>query len=124
MNIVRIRKEIVNTKFTLIDIWELEKAQFTFTSSLSFPTDAQVVYGFELTIFNRKFQVNGSIEMVSESLEEYQYVAKIHPHTLKETEMLYEINQLAAAQSREYDRLNKSYVTGRYFDDVIVDYIC
>ena len=123
MNIIRIRNQRIDSKYAIIDILELEKSQFTFISPLSLPTDPKVVYGFEFTIFNRLFQLKGGIVLLSKEKDEYIYQAVIQSDDHNESEMLFEINQLAAAQNKEYGKITKSYDPQR-FDDVIVNYVC
>ncbi|OPH56657.1 hypothetical protein BC351_27330 [Paenibacillus ferrarius] len=126
LNIVQIRDQPINSKYTLIDIIELEKFHFKFISSLCLPTNHQVIYGFELTIFNQSIHVLGGITLVSNTENEYVYKAiiKQDKHANTDTEMLYMINQLAVKQNNKYGKLVKSYATESLSLENTVDLIC
>ncbi|MBA2943365.1 hypothetical protein HZF08_34405 [Paenibacillus sp. CGMCC 1.16610] len=114
----------IHTKYALIDILELEKSQFTFESSLILPTDNEIIYGFELIVANRTFHCEGCIDLVSKNKDIYLYKAAVQPNDYVEFELLYEINQLATLHNKEFARITKSYEPDRYYDDVVVNYIC
>lgn len=124
LNIIRIRNQLINSKYALIEIIALEKSQFTFASSLCLPTTLQVTYGFEFTIFGQSFQVNGSIELESNNDNEYIYKAVIQSEDHVVSEMLYAINQLAVTQNTEYVKLSKSYTPEPSSTVNTVDLIC
>ncbi|TXK82526.1 hypothetical protein [Paenibacillus sp. N3.4] len=126
LNIVQIRDQLINSKYTLIDIIELEKFHFKFISSLCLPTNRQVTYGFELTIFNRSIQVVGGITLVSNTENEYVYKAIIKQDSNEDadSEMLYMINQLAVKQDNKYGKLVKSYSPESLSMENTVDLIC
>ncbi|MBP1967081.1 hypothetical protein [Paenibacillus aceris] len=124
LTIVQINKKPIHTKYAMIDILELEKAQFTFESPLNLPTDHEVIYGFGFMVSNRMFHSVGHIELVNEKKDSYVYKAAIQPNDYEESEILYEINQLATLQNKEFVKLTKSYDPDRIFDDVVVDYMC
>ncbi|WP_261302556.1 hypothetical protein [Paenibacillus andongensis] len=124
LNIIRIRNQLINSKYALIEITALEKSQFTFASPLCLPTSHQVTYGFEFTIFGQSFQVNGSIELESNNDNEYIYKAAIQSEDHVDSEMLYAINQLAVTQNTEYVKLSKSYTSEPSSAVNTVDLIC
>lgn len=124
LNIIRIRNQLINSKYALIEIIALEKSQFTFASPLSLPTSHQVTYGFEFTIFGQSFQVNGSIELESNNDNEYIYKAIIQSEDHVDSEMLYAINQLAVTQNTEHVKLSKSYTPEPSSAVNTVDLIC
>lgn len=124
LNIIRIRNQLINSKYALIEIIALEKSQFTFASPLCLPTSHQVTYGFEFTIFGQSFQVNGSIELESNNDNEYIYKAIIQSEDHVDSEMLYAINQLAVTQNTEYVKLSKSYTPEPSSAVNTVDLIC
>lgn len=124
LNIIRIRNQLINSKYALIEIIALEKSQFTFASPLCFPTSHQVTYGFEFTIFGQSFQVKGSIELESNNDNEYIYKAVIQSEDHVVSEMLYAINQLAVTQNTEYVKLSKSYTSEPSSAVNTVDLIC
>ncbi|MGO4272730.1 hypothetical protein AB4Z22_23310 [Paenibacillus sp. TAF58] len=124
LNIIRIRNQLINSKYAQIEIIALGKSQFTFACPLCLPTSHQVTYGFEFTIFGQSFQVNGSIELESNNDNEYIYKAVIHSEDHMDSEMLYAINQLAVTQNTEYVKLSKSYTSEPSSAVNTVDLIC
>lgn len=124
LTIVQINKRPIHTKYAMIDILELEKSQFTFESPLILPTDDEVIYGFGVMVSSRMFHSVGRIELLNEKEDSCIYKAVIQPNDYVESEMLYEINQLATLQNKEFVKLTKSYDPDRVFDDIIVDYMC
>ncbi|NRF90507.1 hypothetical protein HQN89_05580 [Paenibacillus frigoriresistens] len=124
LNILRIRNQLINSKYALIEIIALEKSQFTFASPLCLPTNHQVIYGFEFSIFGQLFQVNGRIELESNNDNEYTYKAVIKSEEHVDSEMLYAINQLAVTQNTEYVKLSKSYTPEPSSALNTVDLIC
>jgi hypothetical protein len=124
LNIIRIRNQLINSKYALIEIIALEKSQFTFASPLCLPSNHHVTYGFEFTIFDQSFQVNGTIELESNNDNEYIYKAVIQSEDHADSEMLYAINQLAVSQNTEYVKLSKSYTPESCSSVNTVDLIC
>lgn len=124
LTIVQMYERNIHTKYAMIDILELEKSQFTFESSLILPTDNEIIYGFEFIVANRTFHCEGCIDLVSKNKDIYLYKAAIQPNDYVEFELLYEINQLATLHNKEFAKITKSYDPDRYYDDIIVDYMC
>lgn len=124
LNIIRIRNQLINSKYARIEIIALEKSQFTFASPLCLPTSHQVTYGFEFTIFGRTFQVKGDIVLECNDDHEFIYKAVIQSEDHADSEMLYAINQLAVTQNTEYSKLSKSYTPEPCSAENTVDLIC
>ncbi|UKS24897.1 hypothetical protein LOZ80_25255 [Paenibacillus sp. HWE-109] len=124
LNIIRIRNQLINSKFTIIDIFELEKYHFIFTSSLCLPTNHEVTYGFEFALFNQTIQVVGEIKLVNNNDNEYVYKAIIKTDEETSTEASSFINHLAATQNKKYEKLIKSYTQDNYLSENTLDLIC